>query len=594
MKKILFLLSIICLMTAGCEKVLERGHNQQPYDKLSPATAFNSASNLALYTNSFYNILPSFSEVYEKDQTSDIMQRRDFWSFLVPDGYSADQSGGWSWGDLRNINYFLTHASQAAKNAGIPENTIKNYVGIARFFRAWFYFDKVIRFGGVPWYNKPLDPSDTAQLMKPRDSRELIMDSVLADLNYATANIDDTKDNSCSKITKWVALAFKSRVCLFEGTFRKYHDELGLQSTVGSWLTNAKDAAQAIIDEGLYSIHVNSSDPAKSYSELFLNRSGTPPSDEIILADIASSALGVTHDASYIFTSPTNGLQPSFVKQFINTYLKEDGTRFTDQPGFNSIPFTDEVKDRDLRLQQTIRMGDYARGGVPAPPNWSYTNTGYQPSKFTLLETFADGSSVSDNSIPVIRYAEVLLNYAEAKAELGEFTQTDWNITIKLLRERAGITNTAMPTTADQYLENTFYPAISDPVLLEIRRERAIELAMEGFRFNDLLRWKLGENLEMPWEGMYVPQMNVLYDLNEDGNPDVSFVSEIPANKEPGVVYRKVDGVVLKLSEGDHGNIFFHTDFNRTWKDKKYYYPIPRQERVLNPNLDQNEGWEED
>ena len=592
MKKILFFLSLIFFISIVCKKVLEDGHNQQPYDRLSPATAFESESDLALYANSFYKILPTFSDIYETDQTSDIMQRRDFWSFLVPGGYSADQSGGWSWGSLRNVNYFITKLNNLPKDAKISDAGRRNYLGMARFFRAWFYFDKVIRFGDVPWFNRPLDPSDTALLYKPRDPRKLVMDSVLADLNYASANINDAKDNSSSRLTKWVALAFKSRVCLFEGTFRKYHEESGLQNTADSWLEEAANAAQEIMQSGLYSIHINSSDPAKSYSELFLDRSGTPPSDEIILANIASSSLGVTHDASWIFTSPTNGLQPSFVKQFINTYLNIDGTRFTDQPGFNSIPFWDEVKGRDLRLQQTIRMKGYERADKPAPPNWSYTNTGYQPVKFTLHETFADGSSVSDNSIPIIRYAEVLLNYAEAKAESGSFTQDDWNATIKKLRERAGITNSSMPATTDLHLENTFYPGVSDPVILEIRRERAIELALDGFRYNDLLRWKLGDNLEMPWMGMYVPAMNVLYDLNEDGKPEVSFVNQVPDTKVPGVVYRKVDDAVFKLSEGDHGNILFHTDFNRTWEDKNYYYPIPRQETVLNSNLGQNPGWE--
>ncbi len=592
MKKIFYFLCFILIIAAGCEDILEGGHNQQPYDELSPGNTFNSEGGLELYSYSFYNILPSFSSVYTKDQTSDIIQRRDFASYLVPGGYSSDQSSGWSWGKLRNVNYFITQVENLPEDVDIREEALKNYLGIARMFRAWFYFDMVIKFGDVPWYTKPLSTSDSTELYKPRDPRTSVMDNVLADLDYACENIDDTKDNSSSMVTKWVALAFKSRVCLFEGTFRKYHEGLNLQSSADMWLGEAVDAAQKVMQSGLYSIHVNSSNPESSYSELFLDRSGNPPSDEMLLANIASSDLSVLHDASYIFTSPTNGLQPSFVKQFINTYLNIDGSRFTDQSGYNSIPLEDEVINRDLRLQQTIRMEGYERESGFQPPNWSYTNTGYQPVKFTLYEEFADGSSVSDNSIPLIRYAEVLLNYAEAKAELGSFTQADWNATVKVLRERAGIANAPMPTVPDQYLTNTFYPGISDPVILEIRRERGIELALEGFRYNDLLRWKLGENLEMPWMGAYIPEMDVLYDLNKDGKTEVSFVNAIPTDVEPGVVYRVVDGVVLKLSEGDHGNILFHTDFNRTWDDKKYLYPIPKQAIVLNPNLGQNPGWE--
>lgn len=594
MKNILFLNIIFLLLLAGCQKTLERGHNLSPYDKLSPATAFNNQSNLDLYTNSFYDILPTANGIYTADQTSDIVQRRDLVAFLAHNGYSPDQSSGWTWTDLRNINYFIEKTQEAFQNeeeVDYSEEAMKHYLGIAKFFRAWFYTNKVIRFGDVPWVNEAIAPSDSDFLHRTRDPRELVMDSVLSDLNYAVENIYDEKDNSSSMITKWVALAFKSRVCLFEGTFRKYHSELNLESTANDWLKEAADAAETLMESGEYSIHFNASSPENSYRDLFIDETGNPPSDEILLAFVASSELSVLHDASWIFTSPTNGVQPNFVKQFINTFLDIDGTRFTDKSNFDQIPFWEEVKDRDLRLQQTIRMEGYAREDGLVAPDWSYTNTGYQPIKFTLDAKFADGSSVSDNSIPMIRYAEVLLNYAEAKAELGEFSQDDWDKTIKVLRERGGITNTAMPTSADSYLEETFYPGVSDPVLLEIRRERTIELALEGFRYNDLLRWKLGENLEMPWMGMYVPEMDVLYDLNQDGKPEVAFVEKAPDNKEPGVVYRVVDNVALKLTEGNKGNIIFHSDLVREWEDKKYYYPIPLQETILNPDLEQNDGW---
>jgi hypothetical protein len=218
--------------------------------------------------------------------------------------------------------------------------------------------------------------------------------------------------------------------------------------------------------------------------------------------------------------------------------------------------------------------------------------TGYQPIKFTLDSKQYDGDNINDNSLPIIRYAEVLLNYAEAKAELGTFMPSDWDATIKVLRERAGITNTAMPSMADPYLQNTYFPNISDPVLLEIRRERSIELALEGFRFDDLLRWSLGKLLEMPYEGMYVPAMDVLYDLNEDGKPDVSFVSKVPDNKVSGVIYILIDNTAFSLSEGTKGNLLWRPDQPKEWKDYKYYYPIPFNEIVLNPKLKQNPGWQ--
>lgn len=591
MKKLLYFLFLIPL-AMGCKKQLINGNNQQPFNKLSPATAFNTENDLQLYVTSFYNILPTGNAIVHSDAMSDYLARTNLPSYLIPGAYSSKTAGGWSWGQLRNVNYFLTHAPQAARKAGIPDEAIQNYIGIARFFRAWFYFDKIKTFGNVPWYNKSLDPSDST-LYKPRDSRALVMDSVLADLNYAAENINDKKDNTASQITKWVALAFKSRVCLFEGTFRKYHSELNLENTVNEWLQEAASAANEVMQSGKYTIHKDAGNPAMSYRELFINESGNPPSDEVILAYDCSAAFTIFNDANWYYTSPTYGLRLSFTKAFINTYLTKDGTPFTDQSGYQAIPFWEEVKNRDLRLQQTIRMGDYKRSdGTPAPPNFSYTMTGYQPIKFTLDSKAYDGDNINDNSLPMIRYAEVLLNYAEAKAELGTFAQSDWNATIKLLRVRAGIINTTMPATADLYLQTTYFPNISDPVLLEIRRDRGIELALEGFRFDDLLRWGRSNLLEMPYKGMYVPAMDVLYDLNEDGKSDVSFVSTIPDNKVPGVFYVLIDNSTMKLSEGTKGDLLWLSNQTKEWKDYKYYYPIPFNEIVLNPKLDQNPGWE--
>ncbi len=154
-----------------------------------------------------------------------------------------------------------------------------NYNGIAKFFRAYFYFEKVKRFGDVPWIGKPLDVADTEILYGPRDPRTLIMDSVLADINYACTNIKSTSDNTRSLVTKYVAYALKSRICLFEGTFRKYHTELGLQSTAAFWLNEAVTAAQAVMDAGIYSIYTTGG-TAKAYRTLFTNT--TPITAEVM------------------------------------------------------------------------------------------------------------------------------------------------------------------------------------------------------------------------------------------------------------------------------------------------------------------------
>jgi hypothetical protein len=307
-------------------------------DSLTPEQVFSSEQNLQFYVNSFYEqMTPSAYDIYggpnfdffQGDKMSDIMTIS-----IVPDYlqsvYSSQQATGWSWTNLRNINYFLANYAKV----NLPQARSDHYAGIARFFRALFYFNMVKKFGDVPWYGKPLTTTDTS-LYKPRDSRTLVMDSVLADINFAVASIDNKKDNSASTITKWVALGLKSRICLFEGTFRKYHTELGLQGTATQWLKEAAAASNEIMTSGLYSL--NQSPSASSYLTLFISQN--PVSSEVIWARVYNMALNIGHDARSLFTSSSYGMKPTFVKRFINTYLNADGTRFTDIPGYDTRPF---------------------------------------------------------------------------------------------------------------------------------------------------------------------------------------------------------------------------------------------------------------
>jgi len=577
MKNSVYLLLILAMVS--CKKDL----NLKPFDKLSPDNAFNTEADLQLYANSFYKILPDGSSIIRGDVMSDYMGGKDVNNYIIPGAYTATQSSGWSWGDLRNVNYFLEHYGQAK----IPDEAKNHYAGMARFFRAMFYFEKVKRFGDVPWYSKTMTINDQ-DLYKGRDPRTMVMDSVLADLDFACANIRSKKDNTCSQITKWVALAFKSRVCLFEGTFRKYHPEMSLPDNA-KWLQAAADAADEVIKSAQYSLNT-AGDQTMTYRNLFINE--TPNASEVMLAYVCNKSLRVFNDANWYFTSATYGNRISLIKTFTDTYLNIDGSRFTDTPGFDTLHFEQEVKNRDLRLQQTIRMGNYKRDGQIAPPDFTYTYTGYQPLKFTVDSKATDGVAENNNSIPIIRYAEVLLNKAEAKAELNGFTAEDWNSTIRPLRQRAGLKNTDMPQTIDAYLVAKYYPGVKNVALMEIRRERGIELILEGFRFYDLMRWGLGSLLTNPYVGLYVPAMDVLMDLNEDGKPDVSFVKKIPATKVPGVYYFLIDGDQTKLSAGNSGNLIWLGNINRKWEDYKYVYPIPYNDLVLNPALLQNRLWE--
>jgi starch-binding outer membrane protein, SusD/RagB family len=573
---------VYLLMLGACKKALDL----HPQDKLTPNEAFATDQNLQLYVNSFYNNgIPAANALFTRDQMSDITAQSIVNTYINGSSFTSQTAGVvpvaglWSWGELRNINYFLENYQQA----NTTEARKDHFAGMAKFFRAWFYFELVKMYGNVPWYSKPISLTDEDQLYKTQDPRTLVMDSVLADINFACTYIDDKKDGTSSMITKWVALALKSRICLFEGTYRKYHTELNLINTAAAWLQEALNAADLVMKSGNYSLSAD-------YRALFISQN--PVASEVILANVFNDAMKRWHDANWTFTGASYGGNISFVKRFINTFLRIDGTRFTDTPNFDEIEFQHEVKNRDKRLAASIRMAPYVRSDASAaPPDFGQTFTGYQIKKWTMDDKSLDGKAQNYNSIPILRYAEVLLNYAEAKAELGTFTITDWDNTIGLLRKRAGITTATMPVTLDAYMKTNFFADVNDIAIMEIRRERAIELAMEGFRFDDLKRWKQGKLLEKEFNGIYVPALGQLLDLNEDTKPDVSFVTAIPTNKVPGVVYFLIDNTNTKLSQGTKGRIIWRANIAKQWQDYKYYAPIPYSQIVLNPNLVQNPEW---
>jgi len=590
---------VCCLGFAACKKL-----DQIPESSASKSAVFGTEAGLKLYTNSFYamDFLPKNST--SQDAMSDYLAVRDVPSFLQKGVFTSNLSSGWTWTDLRNINYFIENC----KDPAVPADVRNNYLGIARYFRAYFYMEKVKRFGDVPWIGKPLGINDP-KLYAGRDKRQVVMDSVLADIDFACANIKATNDPTRSTVTKWVAYAYKSRICLFEGTFRKYHDQdQHLGSTAAAWLENAASAAKEIIDKGGYAVNT-AGGAGNSYRQVFT--STVPVASEVLQAAVSDLTLNVLNEANWWWTSGTYGAKASFTRTFINTYLKLDGTPFTDDPAYRTMVFKDEVKNRDLRLKQTIRSGDYKRisGGVqvPAPPVFSYTFTGYQPIKWTLDDMYYDAGALNINSISLFRYAEVLLNYAEAKAELGTLTDADWAATVGVLRTRGGITGglTTKPVVADPYLTTNYFPGIADPSILEVRRERGIELSLEGLRYSDVLRWKCGALMTQEWNGFYVPALNTPMDLNEDGILDVAFYQGTkPSPAVAGVTYVDVSPTIggktnsQLLKNGTSGELIWMNEIPRVWdkdepvKEKRYYYPIPQADYLKNPALGQNPGWE--
>ncbi|MFV0520898.1 MAG: RagB/SusD family nutrient uptake outer membrane protein [Mangrovibacterium sp.] len=581
MKRYLFI--ILSIFLASCD-LLE----QESVSTTSPDIAFGSESGLQLYINGFYPMLPTASTIYAGDNMSDIIARKEIPEFYRDGAFGPVQSSGWTWTQLRNINYFLENNI----NEGIDEEIRNHYNGIARFFRALFYFEKVKRFGDVPWIPKTLDVDEDDYLYGRRDSRVTIMQHIMDDLNFAIEHIGKSpNDRSRNYVTRYVAAAYKSRVALFEGTFRKYHTNYNLTDSVQWLLEAAVEAADVVMQEGNFSLNISGNEP---YADLFL--SDEVKESEFILANSYDTDLGILHSANWYYTSSTYGDRLNFTRRFINTYLNIDGTPFTQNPAYQTTTFPAETNNRDKRLSQTIRTPGYTREVAgktqQTPPVFSYTYTGYQPRKWVTANTSHDNGTFNTNSIPIIRYAEVLLNFAEAKAELGTLTDSEWAETIGALRSRAGITAglDSKPTVVDGYLQEQFYPNISDPAILEIRRERAIELALEGFRFYDMVRWKCGESIEHSWNGFYVDELNTPLDLNQDGVDDVLFYQGDQPSVGSGVTAVELAGD-LRLSEGTRGELIWLYGTTIKWDDKFYLYPIPEADRLINPDLGQNPGW---
>lgn len=584
--------------------------DEEPVTSVGKDAIFSSEDGLKTYSYSFYKAIPTGTVLhYQESALVDYGATNSINEFINKNAYSETTSSGWSWTTLRNINYFIVNCTDKS----VDEKVRNNYVGLARFFRAYFYYDMVTRFGDVPWIDKPLDVEDP-ELYATRDSRELVMEKVYEDLQFACNNITTTTDATGSLVTKWVAYAFASRVALFEGTFRKYHN-LSLTTSAQKWLQRAADNAEYVMKNSGKKLYT-SAGTSSSYRALFIN--DNPVTDEVLMAVCSSATLGVYHDANWKWTSPTYGTRLNFTRAYINTFLQTDGTPYTKRSGWEKETFYNECQNRDKRLAQIIRTPGYTRNGKIALPDYAgYARLGYQPMKLCVDATDGDTKTLNTNALPLFRYAEVLLNYAEAKAELGTLTDDDWSNTIGALRKRSGISGglSAKPTQLDSYLQSNYFPAVSDPVILEIRRERSIELVLEGFRFDDLRRWKCGELLKMSWVGMYIPAVDKALDMDQNGTPDVIYYtsqtnlasakaaidwSKYSASCATVEVSTDLTSNKLQVHEAESGNpaagyyLAWDTqdDSKRVWGNKQYLYPIPSLVMVKNPNITQNPGWE--
>ena len=399
-------------------------------------------------------------------------------------------------------------------------------------------------------------------------------------------------------------MALKSQICLFEGTFRKYHaGDVFLQTIPADahnykwYLEECAKVSREFIQTSGYGLH-------PSYFELFHTMDATNLTDEVILARNYNKTYGAYHNAGSTMNTGSRGC-PSATKKLIASFLMKDGSRFTDIAGWETMNFVQETADRDPRLAASIRTPGYARMGetVLTSPDFKVTFSGYHPDKYVTTPE-QDTNNSSDIDLILFRSAEVYLNFAEALAEAGELTQADLDMSVNLLRRRAGVSAGIDLATAnanpDPFLTNAAWGGYQSPVLLadankgvilEIRRERAVELCQEGFRYYDLMRWKEGKLFETPFYGMYFAGTGA-FDVDGNGTNDIEIYTD--SNSNSAATAKKLNDEIF-LKDGDSGLVWLHKTIVRNWDENKdYLYPIPTDERNLtHGKLAQNPGWDD-
>lgn len=602
MKKLIIYILLLAALFSGITACKKDFLDRYPQTSIPPELFFQTEQDLSLYINGLLS-LPSRDDSYLGlgtfgDQSTDDKATTGFqeiYSMMTTTPSSQTITSGWSYDDwkrLRDINYFLGNYEQANE----PQSVKDHYAGLARFYRAIFYMNKVKRFSDVPWYSSTIDPTDES-LYKGRDNRTLVVDSIMKDLEFAATHVRDRGNVPSGTPYDMVVKLVQARIALYEGTYRKYHPELSLEGTASSFLTIAADAANDVISSGQFSL-------AADYSSLFTSAdlNGNP---EVLLARAYSDELGL---GSSLYSFFDYEMSPS--KDLVQTHLMKDGSRYTDQAGYQTFQFVQEFANRDPRLSQTIVPPGYVMADQAPRPYVQSLNpkfTGYHQLKGYINTT--DNKTINDVDFPVYRFAEALLIYAEAKAELGTITQQDLDNTINLLRTRAGITsslNLAVANADPDPVSAAKYPTVTGAnqgVILEIRREKRVEFAAENYRFDDLMRWHAGKELEKIQEGLYFPGLGS-FDLTGDGVVDITLIDKstplpgTPPNNSLGVPIKYYqagtanDGVSVMLKNGTAGGPIVTENEVRSFEEPKFYYrPIPIAQTTLNPGLNQIMGW---
>lgn len=562
-----------------------------PESDVTNETFFANTTDLESYSNVFYKDLTVPLNDVLSDNISIYGDENDLQNLMV--GNLTPQTiKEWDWKNIRKYNFLLENVHKVKGEAA----KINHFVGITRMFRAIDYYDKVKKYNAVPWYSRTLSVNDDDLLYKSQDERTLVVDSIMADLAFAAGHVES--GISKTRITKATALAIQARIALHEGTFRKYHTELKL-SDGDKFLEVAAKACEEILNMSAYSLH-------PVYGDLF-NTSDLSKNSEVILYRDYDLGKEIFNNTKIVFDY-SYGLSQDLMDSYLYIDEKGQAKPFTSLTDYRTKSYTDIFENRDPRLKASVCYPGYIKGGETKPYLITPDRGGYIQSKYapTSIDQWSWATSYID--IPLIRLAEIYLIYAEAKAELGTLTQSDLDNTVNKLRERVGMPTlniTQANTTIDPILAE-HYPNVTSNkgIIYELRRERRVELACEGFRYDDVNRWKVGKLFAKQMEGFYVPALGPL-DVTGDGVPDIAILAKaadkasLPEDLQNTLALYFLENengtkANYYLSEGTKGHIMFEAQRSlvREFIEPKYYYrPMSQQDRKINPNLNETIFW---
>lgn len=569
---------------SSCDDFLTR----DPQDTVTDVPSFwNNEENLRTSFLDYYTYFfpgyrssweraDNFAETNVADWTDDNAQEvATLFTKVAP----TSDAGNWNFKKIRNMNLLLSRIQSST----LGEEAKNHWSGVARLFRAMEYAKLVQKFGDVPYYDAVVGSTDNEQLYRARDPRTTVMDKVNEDLAFACANIRVNDGTKGLTVNRAVAQGFASRIMLFEGTWQKYH--ANNTAKAAEYLKAAKDYAAALMQTNAYSI-------APSYKSLTTSEdlAGNP---EIIMyrsyvENVVMHSLMSFQNTEMEMSSPS--------RSFIDAFLTKNGLPIhqAGNTDYKGKEYAKEIQNRDPRLADNIDEESGLRlNGVAAV----YAASGYYANRYVnkdLINKPGGMSNTNTTDAPVMKLNEVMLNYIEAAAELADLgqytlTQADFDKTINAIRDRQ---STQMPhvTLAGNALKvngveinDPDRDATVTPIIWEIRRERRVELAYEGLRFNDLRRWGKLEYADM----VKNKKLNMGAWINKADYPEnAEALAKITLCDENGNIVTGNEGYIMPITE---------VAKMRQMADKDYLYPIPVDQITMYEThgfkLTQNPGW---